>query len=98
MDTPAKHCVECGKPITAKHSKARHCSEACRHAFTRRRRDRGAELYDFVMQDRYDIVKRLAVAYHTADYALRDGRPSFIDADKALVSIPMAYSKLGDKR
>lgn len=98
MNTPAKYCVECGSPVTAKHPKAKHCSQACRHAFTRRRRDRGAELYDFVMQDKYDIVKRLAIAYHTADISLRGGRPSFIDFKEAALSIPMAYSKLGDKR
>lgn len=98
MIPPVRLCAECGKPVTAKHSKARHCSEACRHKWTRRRRDRGAELYDFIMQEDMEMVKRLCVQYHVADNALRAGRPSFVHVDEAKLRIPMAYSKLGDKR
>ncbi len=94
----SSECVECGKPFVSTRRQARHCSQACRLAFTRRRRDRGAELYDFVMAGYDLVVTKLVTAYRAADLAKRAGRPSYQAPDTAAMKVPLNYSDEGDKR
>lgn len=49
-----KTCKECGTEFTAKKIEAKFCCQQCRLAFNNRRRDRGAVLYDVLMNCRYD--------------------------------------------
>ncbi len=93
-----KTCAECGGPIKKPVRHSRHCSTDCREAFTRRRRDRGAEVYDFLMAGDTATVAKLVGAYHQADTFARDGRPSWKPRDTAIQGIPITYSKQGDKR
>jgi predicted nucleic acid-binding Zn ribbon protein len=91
-------CRECGNDFKPSGRAALHCSERCRLAFNRRRRDRGAELYDFVMSGHPDTVEKLVGSYRTADKALRGGRPSFQPTTQALVRLPASYGPQGDNR
>lgn len=96
-------CRECGKPFTPRQPSALFCSTVCRGSFNRRRRDRGTEIYDFVMAasvgvDCNDTINALLNSYKTADKAIRDGRPSYQPIDQAVTRIPLAFSDLGDKR
>lgn len=93
-----KACRECGKGFSGKRPSALFCGGPCRQAFNRRRRDRGAELYDFVMVKDTDTIKGLVDAYKTADKALREGRPSWQPTRVAIMNIPAAYGSIGDKR
>lgn len=93
-----KTCAECGKIIEKPARQSRHCSQACRLAFTRRRRDRGAEVYDFLMAGDTQTVAKLVAAYHQADLFARAGRNSWRPHDDAIQDIPFSYSKQGDKR
>jgi hypothetical protein len=78
-------CQECGKETR---SKGPFCSAACRYAFNNRRKQRGAELYDFFMDIRHnrDVASknglwqkacRLASNWKAEDDAKRDGRRSW---------------------
>lgn len=100
-------CQECGTLMERK-PKGRpklFCTTKCRAAFHRRRRDRGQELYDFVMEWRFvrdtpDMmaqIARLASAYRDADNAKRAGRASW-NAQEAQMRLPLAYGKDGDRR
>jgi len=97
MPSP-RTCPECGHSVSDKRVTALFCSDHCRQAFNRRRRDRGAELYDFVMAGDDAIVKNLRAAYKTADENLREGRRSWQERDAAVLNIPAAFGKEGDKR
>jgi predicted nucleic acid-binding Zn ribbon protein len=98
MASVPKACPECGSPVSDKRATALFCSNPCRQAFNRRRRDRGAELYDFVMAGDDATVKSLRAAYKNADASARGGRRSWQDRDTALLNIPAAYGTDGDKR
>lgn len=91
-------CRECGTPFIPSRRPALHCSETCRTAFNRRRRERGAELYDFVMAGQTAVVEMLLGAYKTADMATRDGRPSFQPTQQAILAIPATFGLRGDNR
>lgn len=93
-----RYCAECGKPIKSRRSIAKYCSQGCSVAFTRRRRDRGAELYDFIMQGEMVRVSTLLEAYHASDRELRGGRPSYLSLAEASAGMPIVWSKYGDKR
>jgi len=92
------NCAECGHPFETTRREARFCSNECRQDFNRRRRDRGAELYDFYMAGELDTCKRLADAYRAGDQAKRAGRPSWQPQSLAIFGIPAAYGRDGDKR
>lgn len=92
------HCAECGHQFRTQRREARFCSDSCRLDFNRRRRDRGAELYDFYMDGDHDTAKRLAAAYKDADKAKRAGRPSWQSRSQAIFNVPAAFGKDGDKR
>ena len=87
-------CAECGAPT----AKPKHCSTPCRIAWTRRRRERGAELYDFAMGGDWMTVQKLLKAYQDADHVLRDGRASYQRPEVARVNLPIAYGPQGDRR
>lgn len=56
-----KTCKECGTEFQAKKVEAKFCCQQCRLTFNNRRRDRGAILYDILMNCRYDREKALKV-------------------------------------
>lgn len=102
---PTNTCAECGAPC--KRAGSKFCSPSCRDAFHRRRRVRGAMLYDLWMEHRFNrkaaadshtlaVMGNLARAFRDSDVALRDGRQSW-DIDLVL-STPLAFGKEGDKR
>lgn len=97
-----KHCRECGEPFTAKTLSAAFCpTKPCRAAFNRRRRDRGAELYDFVMAaypTTHPMVKMLAEAYRAADLDKRAGRNSYQREVDARAALPVVFGVHGDGR
>jgi hypothetical protein len=103
MSNEGKVCRECGgamkngkgKPMKAL---ALFCSGECRQAFNRRRRDRGAELYDFVMQAENSQVEKLKGAYQSADKVKRAGRPSWQPLTAAAVALPVVFGADGDGR
>lgn len=93
-------CRECGKPFERKKWSALHCSSGCRLAFNTRRRNRGAELYDFIMAGgQREMVDRLIRSYKIADRVLRDGRHSFQPTTQATMRISPSYDGAkGDNR
>lgn len=98
-------CRECGKPFQPRQTWALFCDGACRRVFNRRRRDRGTELYDFVMAqhgnqpiDYRPVIHKLCEAYRVSDLTLRNGRESWQPPSLALTRIPVAYGDNGDKR
>ena len=103
-------CQECGTHFEGKKQKAKFCSHACRMAFTNRRRDRGAELYDMFMSMRFERGKAKdegvwtllcdrASAYKDSDKTLRNGRKSWRDLDEVLASFPLGRAQgAGDLR
>ena len=91
-------CAECGRGFAPVKNWARHCSADCRAAFNRRRRDRGAEVYDFWMAGDQEHLEKLRAAYLKADATLRASRPSFQPVEIARMQIPMNYGTEGDKR
>lgn len=92
-------CKECGEAFETQRNQALFCSDTCRLKFNRRRRDRGAELYDFIMvHGNAATVKRLVEAYRTSDKVLRAGRPSWQDTQMAIVNLPAVFGNSGDKR
>ena len=91
-------CRECGKDFITARSQVYFCSTACRTAFNRRRRDRGAELYDFWMADDKTTLPVLRKSYLDADQAIRAGRKSWQDLREAKFKLPRVFGQLGDKR
>jgi hypothetical protein len=101
----AAKCKECGAGFIAKRSHGDFCKTACRQAFNTRRRERGTELYDVLMSQKFGVNKpepglidRLLEAYRASDTHLRGGRASWQDWGMAQTRIPMRYSAEGDKR
>jgi hypothetical protein len=107
----SKTCTECGCEFTTPKADAGFCAPSCRMAWHNRRRDRGAELYDIIMAQRFDrqgakgglgekqmraIVDRLVMQYNIADKELRGGRLSFDPT--AWERIPLAFDSAGDNR
>jgi len=96
MPTPIQ-CRECGRPLAAaRHPDARFCARACAKRFYDRRSLRGAELYDFVMSQRFtrqhegeafNVVCALASGYREQDIRARDGRPSWLAFEDALAKL-----------
>lgn len=103
-------CQECGSKFEAKTKRARFCSTACRMAFTNRRRDRGAELYDLVMAMRHErertkdmklwsLVCDRASAFRESDKTMREGRKSWREVEETLSDLPLGRSEgVGDGR
>jgi hypothetical protein len=91
-------CKECGKAFKAIRRQATFCGDPCRAAFNRRRRDRGAELYDFAMCGHNDKIEMLIKAYRCSDRSLRDGRPSWQDTTLAMINMPAVFGIEGDRR
>ena len=100
-------CLECGRTYWAKRRQSVFCCIEDKMAFTNRRRDRGAELYDVLMtqrfarktkagKDAWRLVCALASAYRMADQDRRGGRPSW--SRRAMERIPLGYSTGGDRR
>lgn len=101
MVTRLKACRECGREFQAKTLSAAFCEPAHRAAFNRRRRDRGAELYDFVMAaypTTHPMVKVLAEAYRAADLDKRAGRNSYQREVDARAALPVVFTVKGDGR
>jgi len=105
MATKQLECQECGEQFIPRQHRAAFCSDLCRSDFNHRRHKRGAELYDLVMhahtsgdKDADKVVSRVVAAYLDGDKAKRSGRKSWQPISYALMRIPMAYSKDGDRR
>lgn len=100
MHFSPRRCQECGTSFTPRHVAARFCTPVHKERWNRRRRERGAEMYDVVMNEglKSELAGRLLDAYRTADTKLRDGRKSYQDMSAAVVNIPMAYGPSGDLR
>lgn len=103
-------CRECGKGFTSRQYTAMFCCAPCRATFNKRRRDRGAELYDVYMAAYREGVhptdrdaalaaeQKIVNAYIAADKEKRHGRPSWQPWRYAKLRIPMVYGTSGDKR
>lgn len=98
-------CRECGTSFKPRQHSAVFCGTPCRMNFNKRRRERGAELYDAFMEHRGrdnreagEVLGRLFAAYIAADTHARAGRCSWQDWRYAQMQIPQAYSREGDKR
>lgn len=50
-------CQECGTPFEGKRREAVFCSDDCRRAWNNRRQQRGAQLYDLFMCNRYERAR-----------------------------------------
>lgn len=93
-------CQECGKSITNSVRGTRiFCDEPCRQSFNKRRRERGAELYDAFMSGAgSDVTDKLFDAYMLADTVKRQGRRSWQPWRQASLKIPLVYGSEGDGR
>lgn len=101
MSIRPRVCRECGKAFEGRSMSALFCSATCRGLFNKRRRDRGAELYDFVMvayPTTHPLVWRLVEQYLSADKVLRAGRPSYQSEITARSALPAVYGECGDGR
>lgn len=100
MSFRERTCQECGTVFIPRDVRALFCSTGCKQDFNTRRRNRGAELYDFVMGEgpKSETVAKLIAAYKAADKAKRAGRPSHQNVRVALLRLPHAYGKDGDGR
>ncbi len=83
-----RQCKECGKQFEAKRQDAVFCGSGCRLRFNNRRITRGAELYDLVMEMRFDRAAAkgtkawselcyVAGRFRDEDKDQRDGRKSW---------------------
>jgi hypothetical protein len=100
-------CRECGLtlPTRATGRPATFCSTACRLRWHNRRKERGTQLYDFIMGWRFEReqpdnmaqLARLASAYRDADNSLRAGRKSW-NTGEAQTRLPIGFGTDGDKR
>lgn len=102
-----KECRDCGDEFIARQHSALFCDDECRGRFNRRRRDRGAILYDAMMAAHFDkaderpdrtVPVRLLDAFRTSDQKLRSGRASWQPWQYAQMRLPMAYGTEGDKK
>lgn len=102
----AKTCLECGAPLNLT-KPGNFCCREHRKDFNNRRMSRGAELYDLVMELRFNrseakrkgtwsLLCARAGAFRDADKHYRDGRPSW--DSRAHLRLPHAWSKNGDGR
>lgn len=101
MGLKPKTCQECGVAFNAKSTAAVFCGTPCRSEFNKRRRERGAELYDFVMAaypTTHPLIWKLAEAYRASDLALRAGRRSFQREVDARAALPAVFGERGDGR
>lgn len=91
----ARVCLECGEPFAATRADAEFCCKACRQTFGNRRLQRGAELYDLFMLQRFErpeatrigawsLMCRAASQWRSEDQARREGRRSWTGAAKLL--------------
>ena len=103
-------CLECGgEGLQLGVERREFCCNPCRMAWHKRRRDRGAEIYDLFMACRFErgkaklhalwtLMSSLASAYRDADNHKRAGRRSWRRIDDAVGSIPSAFGRQGDGR
>ncbi|MGD0024504.1 MAG: transcriptional regulator [Xanthobacteraceae bacterium] len=81
------HCRECGASYEAGRATREFCGMACRRAFSNRRMLRGADMYDLLMQLRFDrerakrsgawsLLCRMAAAFKAEDDRERAGHAS----------------------
>lgn len=100
-------CLECGLEFKPKR-KGEFCGRPCYQAWTNRRLQRGAILYDLFMAVRHDraeatkaqawtIMCNCARAFADGDQARRGGRRSWVQLKDALARLPLAYGEDGDK-
>ena len=105
---PERHCVECGAPYAAKKQTALFCSSDCRDMFHRRRKERGAVLYDMVMAMRYErgrsaekklytMLCREAAEFRDIDNRQRNGRKSWRDIDEVIAERPYLTAQAIDR-
>lgn len=93
-------CQECGKSLVHNVRGTRiFCDEPCRQSFNKRRRERGAELYDAIMSSvNGGTLQKLIDAYKLADAVKRHGRRSWQPWPQASLKIPLVYGSDGDGR
>ena len=102
-----RHCRECGSTFDGSKAAAFCPGDSCRRDWNNRRQQRGAELYDLFMENRFNRQKAkdaklwslmcsLARSYRDADNALRNSRLSW--SPDASRRFPLAYSVNGDNR
>lgn len=103
----AKVCLECGEPLDHLTKPGNFCCREHRKHFNNRRMTRGAEIYDLVMELRFNraeakrkgtwsILCARAGAFRDADKAYREGRQSW--DSNAHQRLPHAWGASGDKR
>ncbi|UNJ22083.1 DNA gyrase inhibitor [Microcystis phage vB_MweS-yong2] len=84
----ARPCLECGRAFAPARRDAEFCCDGCRNGFKARRRERGAELYDLHMINRFErdegkrmkalgLMNRLASIWREEDRSRREGRRSW---------------------
>lgn len=100
-----RECRECGGSFVARQHNALFCSGVCRTAFNNRRQQRGAEMYDFVMEmtitreaSLAETLENLIASYLKTDHDLRAGRPSWQPIRIAKLRLPVVFRGEGDQR
>lgn len=103
----ARQCLECGAPLGHLRKPGNFCCREHRKDWNNRRLVRGAEVYDLLMEYRFNreaakakgtwsLLCARAGAFRDADKHYRDGRQSW--DSQAHQRLPMAWSDQGDKR
>ena len=88
-------CLECDQPVIGKKRRSQFCSGRCRTLWNNRRITRGAELYDLVMEWRFDrataddrrtlsMICASAARFHEEDKQHRGGRRSWSPSRRML--------------
>lgn len=96
-------CAECGAALARGRKTDAFCAPACRKAFGNRRMTRGAELYDLLMETRFNRAEakalgawqalcRMASNFREEDHAAREGRISWRRAKQVLADRPYLKS------
>lgn len=105
MRLKPRPCLECGLAFSPVRHEAEFCADPCRDRFQKRRRERGADLYDAFMASRFErgaakeaglfsLMMSIAAHWREQDRREREGRRSWTSMAKLATSLHRYRAKL----
>jgi predicted nucleic acid-binding Zn ribbon protein len=100
---PSARCAECDAGFQSQRCGQGFCSNRCRMAFHRRRSRRAVDLYDLLMEARFNrqragaalsLMSRLAASFKLQDERERGGRKSWSGIDEVINRNPHLLAKV----